>query len=373
MTKRQWAIIGGAIIIGLAFLFKNYLANSAQSKAPLKPKAGKLVAYHDLQADSVAIRIPIDGPVQALNKIEIYSEVTGIVKSNARRFEEGQSYRKGEVLLAMDNSEAESAYRSARSNYFSLVSQVLLDIKLDFPDRFDTYYQYLQDLSKNQSLIDPPSEKNAQLKLFLSGRNLYSSFQNAEAARIRLSKFEISAPFNGVVTEAMVESGQLVRAGQILGEFIGKGRYEMISSVSPEEARMIEIGDSVRLFSNDNRRTYRGVVYRKNEKVDPNTQGLNIYISLEAEDLNDGEYLRAELRGKSIANAIELDRKLLLDEKSLFTIEDSTLVVQEVKILHRDPERVIIEAPEKAMRVPLKKVPGAYPGMKVRLTKATKQ
>lgn len=369
MKKRQWAIIGGAAILALAFLLKNYLAASAEKKAPRKRSATKLVEYLDLYPDSVAIRIPIDGPVQALNKIELFSEVSGIVSVQSQQFEEGQSYRKGEVLLALDRSEAESAYRSARSNYLSLLAQVLPDLKLDFPDQYQTYYQYLKNLNAGAALPPPPEEKNPQLKLFLSGRNFYTAYQNAEAAQIRLEKFSLKAPFDGVVTEALVESGQLVRPGQLLGEYIGKGRYEMRSSISANEARMVRKGDRVKLMSSDGLREYQGLVYRKNEKLNPNTQSLDIYISLEAEDLKDGEYLKAELKGQALPQAIALDRKLLIDEKSLFVIEDSTLLRREVNILHQDPERVIIKAAGN-LRVPKKKVPGAYPGMKVRLTKA---
>ncbi|MCR9152587.1 MAG: HlyD family efflux transporter periplasmic adaptor subunit [Bacteroidetes bacterium] len=373
MKRRQWAILGGAAILVLAFLFKNYLASSAEAKTSVNRSQQKLVTYQNLYADSVSIRIPIDGPAQALNKIELFSEVSGLVGTQSQKFEEGASYKKGEVLLALENSEALSAYRSARSNFISLVGQVLPDLKLDYPDRYDTYYRYLQKLSAADNLPKPPTESDQKLKLFLSGRGFNSAYQSAEASRIRLDKFMLLAPFDGTVTEALVESGQLVRAGQALGEYIGEGEFEMLSSLGPDQARMVEIGDTVALESIDGRRKYQGLVYRKNEKVDRSTQGLNVYIRLNASDLNDGEYLRAELRGKAIANAMEISRKLLIDEKHLYVIEDSSLVKLEVDILQRNPEIVIIEAPKKMLQVPVKKITGAYPGMKVKLTKVPEE
>lgn len=370
MKKRQWAIVGGAAILVLAFLLKNYLAASAETKAPLSRSQKKLVEYIELESGSVAIGIPIDGPVQALNKIELYSEVTGIVSAASGKFKEGRSYAKNEVLLELDPSEARSAYRSARSNYLSLLSQILPDIKLDFPDRFDTYYSYLESLSNGSALPAPPKEGQGKLKLFLSGRNLYASYQNANAALLRLEKFSLRAPFAGTLSVATVEPGQLVRAGQVLGEFLGSGSFEMIASLSADEARMVQIGDSVALQSSDGKRDFMGIVFRKNEKVDPATQRLSIYIQIESTELNDGEYLKGRLKGQEIANAMEIDRKLLIDESSLFRIQDSILVQQKISILHRDPVSVIIEAPMAKMKVPRRKIPGAYPGMTVRLTKA---
>lgn len=369
MKRRQWAILGGFAILALAVFFKNYLAASAEGKSPITRDQRKLISYQDLKAGSVALRIPIDGPVEALNKIEIYSEVTGIVGSQSQKFKEGKGYQSGEIMLHLENSEAQSNYQSTRSNYLSLLSQVLPDIKLDYPERFDTYYQYLRELNNGNGLQSPPKENNEKLRLFLSGRNVYSAYQNAEALRVRLSKYNIEAPFNGTVTDARVESGQLVRAGQILGEFIGKGQFEMISSLSPDEARLVQIGDSVQLSSTDGRRHYTGEVFRKNEKVDPSNQRISIYIRIEANNLNDGEYLKGSLAGQEIENAMKIDRKLLIDENSLFRIQDSSLVQQKVKVLHREPQSVIIEAPDSTLRLPQAKVTGAYTGMKIRLTK----
>ncbi len=370
MKRRQWAIVGGAAILVLAVLLKNYLAASGEKKTPVNRSQKKLVEYRDLKAGSVAIRVPIDGPVQATEKIELYSEVSGIIGTESASFKEGKKYRKGDVLLSLDNAEAKSAYQSARSNYLSLVAQILPDLKLDFPARYSSYYQFLQKLNSSDGLIAPPNEKDEKLKLFLSGRSLYSSFQNAKASEIRLSKFEIRAPFDGTVTAALVESGQLVRPGQVLGEFIGGGSFEMVSSISPEIAEMVSVGDSVLLKSSGSERNFAGLVYRKNEKVDPATQSLQIFIQLNSQSVKDGEYLKGELRGKLLSAAMEIDRKLLIDEKHLFRIQDSTLVLQEVEILHRDPERVIISAPQESLRIPARKVTGAYPGMSIRLAKA---
>jgi len=70
MKRRQWAILGGFAILALAVFFKNYLAASAEGKSPITRDQRKLIAYQDLKAGSVALRIPIDGPVEASIKLK---------------------------------------------------------------------------------------------------------------------------------------------------------------------------------------------------------------------------------------------------------------------------------------------------------------
>lgn len=367
MKKRQWAILGGGLILVAAFLIKNKLAEVDPQESRKAPRIIKAIEAKTLKAGAVAIEIPIDGPLVAQNKIEIYSEVNGIVKASSKNFEAGNYFFAGDVLLDLDDSEAKSSYLSARSVLINTLSQALPDLKLDYPEAYPIYYKYLQSLSNNEALSTPPKENNSQLKLFLSGRGLYSNYQNAESARIRLSKYQIKAPYKGSLTEALVEVGQLVRPGQKLGEFIGKGKFEMIASVASSEIGRIKIGDSVALRANDDNRSYRGRLFRKNEKLDPSTQRVQIFVEVEGEYLSDGEYLKGSIAGQEIKDAMAIDRKLLIDENHLYRIADSILVKQRVEVLHSSPEKVIIKAPLPEMKVPLKPVAGAFEGMQVRI------
>lgn len=369
MKKRQWAIVGGIAILAIAFLLKNKLSEVDPQESRKAPKIIKAIEAKVLKEGPVAIEIPIDGPLEAKNKIEIYSEVNGIIKSSSLNFEAGNQFKEGSILLDLDDSEARSTYLSARSVLINTLSQALPDLKLDYPEQYPRYYKYLQNLSGGQSLVAPPSEKNQQLKLFLSGRGLYSNYQNAESARIRLSKYQIKAPYDGTITEARAEVGQLVRPGQKLGEFIGKGSFEMIASVASSEIDRIKIGDSVKLIANDDGKSYTGTLFRKNEKLDPTTQRIQIFIEVKGDYLSDGEYLKGTVAGQKIEKAMAVNRKLMIDEDHLFRVADSILVKQAVEVLHSSPETVIIKAPMPEMVVPLKPVAGAFEGMKVRILK----
>lgn len=369
MKKRQWAILGGVLLLAVAFwLMKSLSKVDEQANRPVK-KVIKAIEAKQIQAGSVPVRIPIDGPLVAKNKIEIYSEVNGIIESSPIPFETGNFFDEGDLLLSLNDSEARSAYLSAKSLLINTLSQLLPDLKLDYPDRYPVYYDYLKSLNRQKELSAPPRERNDQLKLFLSGRGLYSNYQNAESAQIRLKKYQIRAPYPGTLTEALVEVGQLVRPGQKLGEFIGKGSFEMIASVASSEIERIKIGDSVRLVANDNGQNYQGRLFRKNEKLDPSTQRVQIFIEVAGTGLSDGEYLKGQIGGQKISEAMAIDRKLMIDENHLFRVEDSVLVKQEVTVIHSSPEEVIIAAPMPKMLIPKKPVAGAFEGMKVRIIK----
>jgi hypothetical protein len=270
------------------------------------------------------------------------------------------------MLLDLDNSEALSSYRALKSQYLNVLGQAIPDIKIDFPSHFDSWYTHLQSISAGNWV---PAEKvqDEKLRLFLSARGVYSAYQNAEIARIRLEKYQIRAPFDGVLTEALVEPGQLIRVGQKLGEFMGKGKFEMITSLSTNEVPLVGIGDTVYLQSNGKSRAYQGIVYRKNAKIDPSTQRVSIFIILEDESLVDGEYLRGEIAGPRIENALALSRKLLHKKASIYTLKDSVLVESSLEILHQSPEQIIVRGLQDGDLIPQKPIAGAYIGMPVKI------
>ncbi len=366
MKKRQWAIIGGFILLALAFWLKSSLAESSVKETPKSISRVKALRVDTIKNGRVFLNIKVDGPVQAQQKIDLFAEVNGVLSLGATKFDAGRIYRKGEILLDLENSEAESNYRALKSQYTNVLGQVIPDIKIDYPADFDLWYKHLQKVSGG-SWTSPPQTENEKLRLFLSARGVYSAFQNAESARVRLAKYQIKAPFDGTLTEALVEPGQLVRVGQKLGEFMGKGKFEMLTSLSGSEAPLVNLGDTARLSSSESGQEYIGTVYRKNAKLDPSTQRLNIYVLLEGENLVDGQYLRGTIAGPSLDNAVALARKLLHKRNSIYTINDTLIAERELEILHQSPEQVVVRGLKNGDLIPQKPIAGAYVGMPVKI------
>ena len=188
MKKRQWAIIGGAVILIASFLLQRRLAGTPEEERTSRKLPVKGVEVIRIENADVPVEVHIDGKLNALNKIELYAEVNGVLRKMSKQFDEGIRYRKGETLLSLENSEATAAYLAAQSEYINVVTQALPDIQIDYSEVYDTWQSYLDKASSQDHIPAPPETKNDQLHLFLTGRGVYSSYQSMESARIRLSK-----------------------------------------------------------------------------------------------------------------------------------------------------------------------------------------
>ena len=368
MKKRQWAIIGGAVILLAAFLLQKRLANTPDEETVSRRLPVKGVEVIRIENQDVPVEVHLDGKLSALRKIELYAEVNGVLRSQNRKFEEGIRYRKGETLLSLENSEATAAYLAAKSEYINVVTQALPDIQIDYPDVYNTWQSYLDRASSQEHIPNPPETDEDQLHLFLTGRGVYSSYQNMESARIRLSKYRLTAPFDGIVTESMVDPGTLVRAGQRLGEFIAPGSYELVSAISTAELDLIKTGDKVILTSPDTSGQWTGEVFRINAKVDPATQRVKVFVRVEADDLRDGMFMNASIKGQVVSSAFSLPRKLIYENEYTYVVEnDSILSRKKLEIVLSSPGNVIGRGLPDGSLVPTEPITGVFSGMKVKV------
>ena len=200
-----------------------------------------------------------------------------------------------------------------------------------------------------------------------TGKNIYTSYYNTKNLEIIYSKYTLTAPYNGVLTDALVTPGTLVRIGQKLGEFISPNEYEMELAVSKDLIHAVTIGKEVLVTNPENRQqTWKGKVSRINGRVNPSTQTVQIFVELIGSDLKEGMYLEADIEGKERLDAIKLSRNLLIDENKMYVVtKDSTLHLTNVEVVHKSRDHVIIQGVDNGDWILSRPIPGAYVGMKV--------
>lgn len=365
MRKVILTIIAVVIIAIAAFAAKKIIDSKTAPKSEVK-KEVKIVTTDTIVNSTIPIVIPSNGNLKAKRRVELYSEVSGVFRSTGKLFRTGQSYKAGEVIIPIDNQEFYAQVQSARSNLNNQITSIMPDLRLDYQESFQQWQNYIDNWDRNKSTPALPDAINDKEKYFITGRNIYSSYYNLKNLENRLGKFNIRAPFDGIVTEAMVTEGTLVRNGQQLGEFIQTGVYEIEVAISAEFADLLKLGETVQLSNVSDTKTYEGKVSRVNGKVDQATQTISTIIEVADPSLKEGMYLTANLQAQKIENAVELDRGLLQDGNQIFTVVDGKLELLDVKPVHFSDKTVVLKGIPVGTVIISKSVPGAYEGLLVK-------
>ena len=194
MKKRQIIILASTLLILVAG-YGGCSILAGMKKAPerkVPQKTFRLVKVMEVKNDTLVKIIAVQGKLIAEEKVEIFPEVTGRLLSTNKPFKLGQKFSKGEVLLAIDGNESMLNLKSQRSSFISSLSQVLPDIKIDYPNSFDAWKVFSDDLNPDELLPDLPELSDSKLKSFLSGRNVFQQYYAIRSLENRQSKFTIN-------------------------------------------------------------------------------------------------------------------------------------------------------------------------------------
>jgi multidrug efflux pump subunit AcrA (membrane-fusion protein) len=366
MRKIISIILGVALLAVAFFISKKFVDNKNKPK-PKFEKIVKQVFVDTVRNKDVSIIITASGNLSAKHKIELYSEVQGVLKSSSKEFKAGTAYRKGESFLRINSDEFYANLQSQKSSFHNNITAILPDIRLDYPNQFLKWQTYLNSFDIEKSIPKLPDFSTEQEKYFISGRGINTAYYNVKNLEVKLAKYNLRAPYNGILTDALVTPGTLVRVGQKLGEFIDPGVYEMEISVSASFADLLKKGNSVKLHDLENNNEYIGKVIRINGKVDAASQTIKAFVQVSHSDLKEGMYLEANLTAKTEKNAIEVSRKLLINNKQLFVVKDSVLNLIDINPVYFSAENVVLKGIENGTLIVVKPIPGAYDGMQVKI------
>jgi len=222
---------------------------------------------------------------------------------------------------------------SKRSSLLNIVTQILPDLKFDYPQSYDQWLSYLTDFDMDSKTKVLPEPINNQEKYFIAGKNIYQSYYDIVSLETRLEKYTIKAPFTGVISKSNIKPGTLVMNGQKLGSYLDPKVYDLETEVSIGDIGFLNIGDKVELTSENISGSWMGTLSRISESVDAQTQTVKVYITVEDKSLKEGQFLNGIIMTSTINYGVEIPRRLLINDNNVFTIQNGLLKKQEVIIV----------------------------------------
>lgn len=357
-------LIAAAVVVVLAIVISNLMASSKTNPERVNKTVRKTISVKPFTAGEISFELPVYGKITPIKKSELYAEVNGILLQTSKDFLEGVSFRKGETLLHIDDTEAKATLMSQKSNYLNAISKVLPDLKLDFPADYENWRTYLEKLDLHKNTPEPPEASEKKAELYLTSQGVYSAYYNLKTSEARQAKYTVNAPYNGIVTESNIKPGTLVRPGQKIGEFVALGDYELEVYVSDRYLEFIKTESPVSLRAPDGEQEWQGHISRINQRIDSETQTVGVFIRVRGQDLRDGMYLNGKLSGIHFANTMAIPRKLVFDNNYIYTVKnDSSLFKSQIEVIEFLEDQAIISGLESQDVLVYDNLAGAYPGM----------
>ena len=344
---------------------------------------GLAVFVQDAVVDDYAIAVTAQGEVRARQEIDLSSQVPGRITFVSDNLLEGRFFRKGDVLVRLDDADYRLAVTRASAN----VATARQRLQREEAEAAIA----VEDLSAlGVANASPLARREPQLA------EARAALAAAEAtladAELQLSRTVVRAPFDGRVREKRVDVGQYVGPGAPLARVFGTEVVEVALPLSDAELGQVglplafiagrnEPGPSVTLSAPvaGERRTWEAQIVRTSAAIDPRTRV--VFAVAEINDpfgaaasngapLAPGLFVTASIEGRVFEDVTLIPRAGLRGLDQVYVAEDGLMRVRTVSVLHTDPDRAVISgglAPGEA--VITSPVQAPFDGMTIRVVR----
>jgi len=365
-------VIGFVILIGGIYLASQVGKSGASKTKKTNTEAAGVASaktnyVYTLKAanETLSSEVVISGKIIPRQKIDLYSEVTGKLEKAGKEFREGISFRAKELMLTLDDTEAQLELQAAKSQLYSTIIGLLPDLENDHADNFSAWKAYVDAFDIKKPIQALPKTKSSREKLYVGARNIENQYINIKRQEHRLTKYKIYAPFDGVLSNTATYEGALVRSGQKLGELTHPSRYELEAAVSLYDVQFFKKGNKVNLYSEATNENWSGTVNRFGKMIEEKTQTQKVFITINSSKLNEGMFLNGKITTKSLDNVVSLPRKLLINNNTVYVVEGGKLALKQIEVVKINNNQMYVRGLEDGTDILSQAVLGAYKGMPV--------
>ncbi len=348
--KITFVVVGLLILLGGAAALSQLFV-SMKPEPPRRPDAeikryvkAQTIVFDELQSSVVA-----EGRVVSSMAVVLVAEASGKIEAGEVVLKKGTSFEEGQLLATIYKDEVELALKARKSRFLSTFTNMLPDIKVDYPNQYSKFLNFFNEVNLDEPLPSLPSSENEKIKIFLSSRNILSEYYGILQDEKRLSRHSLYAPFNGAFTVVNFEVGAYTNMGGTIARMIRTDQLEIEVPVENGQSKWIKIGDKVKVFSSVGQSKLQGKVVRKSSFVDQSTQSRSIFVKVNvygSEELLAGEYKKVMFPGQSIDGAMEIPRSSVFNTNDVYTVVDGRLKKQTINIVKVNDKTLIFNGLE---------------------------
>jgi len=331
--------------------------------AALAPKPAKkpaiikapLVEVQAIERQDVRFIIASQGSVLPRTQTSLVSEVAGQITTVNDKFNVGGFFKKGEVLLSIDDISYQVALLQAQSR-LDAAKAVLIEEQARKDQAEDEWMLTGKALSAAPILaLRLPQLQKAQA-------DIKAAKADVTDAEVKLSRTKIIAPYDAIVKEKQVDIGQYVTIGAVLAKTFAVDYAEVrlpikqrdvdflnLPKINQTQKKVSKVDIYYQLSGIEH--TWASYLTRYEGEVDSRSRvhyviaqiddPYSVLSSSDHQELRMGTFVNANISGKTIKDIVTLPRDALRGANKLYLVgTDNRLHIQEIKVLRNDANYV---------------------------------
>ncbi|WP_019529906.1 efflux RND transporter periplasmic adaptor subunit [Dasania marina] len=332
----KWALPVIIIISAYVLVQVMIAAKATPAKKPAKASAALVeVATVNLQALSLVVNS--QGTVKPQQQINVLSEVAGTVLSVSPQLVNGGRVTKGDVLLKIDPLNYEVAVAEAAAN----LAQTELNLA-------DEQAEYKRGAAYGiQNKVASSSLRSRKVAVVEAEHK--ASQERLRLAQQQLSKTNITAPFDALISSKAVDVGQYVAVGNNLMTLLGTALAEIQLPISYSELAYLPQQLPAPVTLQAHQQQWQAQLLRVDGLVDEQTRVVNVVAqvqqpyALQPQALSMGVFVQARIQGRQLEQALRIPLSAIHGDE-VYVVEEGRLQLRKVHIYRREKQHAVIDS-----------------------------
>ena len=345
---------------------------------PIEEAPAPDVIVEILTPKNFQIQISSNGTTTPLTQTVLTAEVGGEVIYRSKKFSEGSSVIKGEILAKIDDTDLQLQYKNALLQLAN--AEVQHSLQLAEAEVAKEAWEKIGDGVASNLTLKKPQLKQAEALLEVAKAQVSS-------AKNKLNKTEIVAPYAGRIQSVNIDLGTTIIPGQPVGAMYTSSEIEITLAVKDNDLQFLSIPmDGRKLnpseqasvviesFYKGKTQSWEGKLERVDGVIDPITRMINLiavfkndFIETDKPNLPIGLFVEAKIDGITLKNIFEIPINSISKDNEVYIVDkDNQLELRKLTVLKKYSEFVIIKDGLKAgERIVTSKLSTASSGIKV--------
>jgi len=373
-------VLSAAVLTGAGFAAYYLMTHMPKPQRRPRVEQAPLVVVEDLTPGAEQVVITTWGTVAPAVEVSLQAQVTGEVIRRHPELIEGGLVKKGEVLVEIDPSDYELALSSSQTQL--TLAESNLTVEKGQQDVARRGWEML-DMAEQASDLDRElALRRPQLRMVEA--EVASAKVQVAQAELSLARTKIQAPLNAIVREASIEVGDLASQQTALAQLVGTDAYWVQVTVPVDELRWIEfpygqdeVGSAVRITA-DNGHVREGHVLKLLSDLTEEVRLARVLVEIEdplgtsapgaPHPLLLGQYVRADILGKTVDHVVRVPRDALRDGDELWLAsEDSHLRIESAEIVWSNTEYALLSGLGEEVRLIVSDLATPVDGMSIQV------
>jgi membrane fusion protein, multidrug efflux system len=374
-TKLAKIIIPAAIIIASILIVMFIKENPPKAnRYGVPPKAAIKVAAIELKPQNYQVMVDSFGTVKPRTQSLLVAQASGLIIEVSENFREGGFFKKGALLLQLDDRDHQAEVKSAQANLLT-AEQGLLEEQARGQQAITDWKRLGNDKPASSLVLREPQLAAAKAQVLSAQAAL-------EKAQLNLERTKIVAPFAGRVLRRNVDLGQVVTNNTQLATLYAIDSVEIRLPIKNKDLPFINLPEqyrdgaknqagSVVKFSSSlvGEQVWQGQLARTEGAIDEGAQQL--YVVAKINDpykatpnnqypIKIGQYIKAQITGKVVPDALIIPNSSIYQGTYVYIVVDGLLQRKNITLAWQNASQAMVKtgltAGDKLVLTPLGQV-----------------